>query len=108
MFKRLLPTALTGYVLLVIVNWSCTKLDTTTLGSDLIPAVDNVYTFADTLDIISTQGIFDDTFKISRSETNIVMGYFSKSVLLLNWVGFTKMLQMVIPVCRLEVLTREI
>lgn len=72
MFKRLLPTALTGYVLLVIVNWSCTKLDTTTLGSDLIPAVDNVYTFADTLDIISTQGIFDDTFKISRSETNVL------------------------------------
>ena len=72
MFKRLLPTALTGYVLLVIVNWGCTKLDTTTLGNDLIPVVDNVHTFADTLDIVTTQGIFDDTFKISRSESNVL------------------------------------
>ena len=40
---------------------SCTKIDTTTLGSDLIPAVDNVTTFADTLDIIGTQGTFDES-----------------------------------------------
>ena len=72
MFKRLLPAALTGYIFLVIVNWGCTKLDTTTLGSDLIPVVDNVHTFADTLDVITTQGIFDDTFKITRSESNVL------------------------------------
>ena len=40
---------------------SCTKIDSTTLGSDLIPAVDNVTTFADTLDIIATQGTFDES-----------------------------------------------
>lgn len=70
MFKRLLPAALIGYIFLVIVNWGCTKLDTTTLGSDLIPAVDNVNTFSDTLPIITTQGVFDDSFRIGRSETH--------------------------------------
>ncbi len=48
--------------------WSCTKIDTTTLGSDLIPAVDNVTTFADTLDINCTQGLFNDSTRIGISE----------------------------------------
>ena len=72
MFKRLLPAALIGYLFLVIVNWGCTKLDTTSLGSDLIPVVDNVNTFADTLDIVTTQGIFDDTFSVSRSQVHVL------------------------------------
>lgn len=72
MFKRLLPTALIGYLLVVLMNWGCTKLDTTTLGSDLIPVVDNVNTFADTLDIITTQGIFDDSFKITKLDNNVL------------------------------------
>jgi hypothetical protein len=70
--KRLLPTALAAYIFVVFVNWSCTKLDTTNLGSDLIPAVDNVNTFADTLDINTTQGIFADSFKIYNSENNVL------------------------------------
>ncbi len=72
MFKRILPAALIGYLFLVIVNWGCTKLDTTTLGSDLIPAVDNVNTFRDTIDIISTQHVFDDTFKINSNVNNVL------------------------------------
>ena len=48
-------------VFLFITAASCTKIDTTTLGSDLIPAVDNVTTFAHTLDIIGTQGTFDES-----------------------------------------------
>lgn len=83
MFKRFLPTALIGYIVLVIVNWGCTKLDTTGLGSDLIPVVDNVNTFRDTLDIISTQGIFDDTFKIT-STVNNVLGSINNDVLFGN------------------------
>jgi hypothetical protein len=47
--------------LFIITAASCTKIDTTTLGSDLIPAVDNVTTFADTLDIVGTQGTFDES-----------------------------------------------
>ncbi len=70
MFKRFLPITLLSYVFVVIVNWGCTKLDTTTLGSDLIPAVDNINTFADTLDIETTQGIFNDSFRIGRSESH--------------------------------------
>ncbi|RZL10046.1 MAG: DUF4270 family protein, partial [Pedobacter sp.] len=72
MLKRILPTAFTGYIFLVLVNWGCTKLDTTTLGSDLIPAVDNIYTFADTLDVITTQGKFDDSTLVTRNETNVL------------------------------------
>ena len=70
MFKRFLPITLLSYVCIVVVNWGCTKLDTTTLGSDLIPVVDNINTFADTLDIITTQGIFNDSFKIGRAENH--------------------------------------
>ncbi len=54
---------------------SCTKLDTTTIGGDLIPAIDNVNTFADTLDIQTTQGVFDqDSTKLGLSE-NYVIGH---------------------------------
>lgn len=80
MFKRFLPVTLLSYVCIVIGNWGCTKLDTTTLGSDLIPAIDNVNTFADTLDIITTQGIFNDTFRIGRVE-NHALGLISNDPL---------------------------
>ena len=38
--------------------YGCSKFDTTTIGSDLIPAVDNVKTFAQELGVTTTQGIF--------------------------------------------------
>lgn len=72
MFKRFLPITLLSYFSIVCINWGCTKLDTTTLGSDLIPVVDNVNTFADTLDITTTQGVFADTFKIGKSENQLL------------------------------------
>jgi hypothetical protein len=75
-FKRFLPTALLSYFFVVVLSLGCTKLDTTSLGSDLIPAVDNIHTFGDTLDIITTQGTFTDSFKIFRSE-NHALGYIS-------------------------------
>jgi hypothetical protein len=68
--KRSLPTALAAYFFVVLFTWSCNKIDTTSLGSDLLPAVDNVSTFADTLDINTTQGIFNDSFKIYYTENN--------------------------------------
>ena len=70
--KRFLPIILTAFVFLSFINFSCTKLDTTTLGSDLIPAVDNINTFSDTFAIKTTQGIFDDSFKIFRTENNVL------------------------------------
>ncbi len=54
--------------IILFFNWGCTKIDTTTLGGDLIPAVDNVHTFADTLLITTTQGFFDDTSRVVYNE----------------------------------------
>ncbi len=55
---------------------SCTKFDTTTLGSDLIPEVDNINTFADTLDIITVQnafeGIYKDTTKLTLFDNYVI------------------------------------
>ena len=52
-----------------IINWSCTKVDTTTMGSDLLPAVDNVHTFADTLSVVGTQGLYtSDSTTLSYSD----------------------------------------
>lgn len=52
--------------------YGCTKLDTTSLGGDLLPVVDNVNTFADTLSITTTQGVFNDTTKISRLDLHVL------------------------------------
>lgn len=64
-------------LLLSALIWSCNKFDTTNIGYDLIPEVDNVNTFADTLDIVTTQGVFDgllkDTSRMSLTE-EYVMG----------------------------------
>lgn len=64
MQKRILPLAITAITLISLIGWNCTKLDTTDIGSDLLPAVDNVNTFADTIPITSTQGVFlpDSTY----------------------------------------------
>ncbi|RYF86709.1 MAG: DUF4270 family protein [Chitinophagaceae bacterium] len=71
-FKRFLPISLLVFTTIAVGTWGCTKLDTTTLGSDLIPAVDNITTFADTLDINTTQGIFNDSFKIARTDRHVL------------------------------------
>jgi hypothetical protein len=65
---------LAGLASVVLFNWNCTKIDTTELGGDLLPAVDNVSTFADTLliDASREQLNEDDTFRISRSEPHLL------------------------------------
>ncbi|MEO5892698.1 MAG: DUF4270 family protein [Ferruginibacter sp.] len=55
-----------------IFNPGCTKIDTTTLGEDLIPAVDNVSTFADTLVIDASRIENVDTTRLARSETHVL------------------------------------
>jgi len=64
--KRILPLAITAVTLISLIGWNCTKLDTTDIGSDLLPAVDNVRTFADTLLINSTQGLFNDSTTVGK------------------------------------------
>lgn len=70
--RILLPGALVLVILISLINWGCSKLDTTDIGTDLIPAVDNVNTFADTLDIITTQGFFNDSTDVSRTSDHVL------------------------------------
>ncbi len=65
MHKRILPIAFTAIILLAFFSWNCTKLDVTDIGSDLLPAVDNVNTFDTSLIVNSTQGLFNDTVYIN-------------------------------------------
>jgi len=70
--KRILPLAITAVTLISLIGWNCTKLDTTDIGSDLLPAVDNVHTFADTLLINTSQGFFNDSVNISKYEDHAI------------------------------------
>lgn len=55
--------ALTG----LIIYSSCTKIDTTDLGNELIPAVDNVNTFETVLDVETDNFLFPDTTRLTGS-----------------------------------------
>ncbi len=71
MSRKLLSLTLLGFLVIIFFNWSCTKLDTTNIGSDLLPEVDNIKTFADTLSITTALFGFDgpirDSTKLSVS-----------------------------------------
>ena len=71
MQRRFFSVALSAAFLLIIIGIGCTKLDTTTLGSDLV-TVDNVNTFADTLAVDARQGIFDDSTTIHKNENHAI------------------------------------
>lgn len=47
---------------------ACTKLDTTDIGNDLIPAVDNVNTFDTVLDVISDNLLYPDSTRIRSGD----------------------------------------
>ena len=63
---------ITSFAFIFYINTGCTKIDTTLLGADLLPAVDNISTFADTLTIIGSRGVNIDTTKLNRSETHVL------------------------------------
>jgi hypothetical protein len=50
--SKLLHT-FSGVILLSLLSWHCTKIDTTTIGNGLIPGVDNVNTFDTTLNVVA-------------------------------------------------------
>ncbi len=58
------PRILLGSLLLIFIYTSCQKINTTDLGSDLIPAVDNVNTFQAIFDVESNNFLFDDTSRV--------------------------------------------
>lgn len=57
--KNQFYSAVTGILILFSFVFGCTKIDTTTVGNNLIPAVDNIHTFDTTFSIIATN--HDDT-----------------------------------------------
>ncbi|MEO6549152.1 MAG: DUF4270 family protein [Ferruginibacter sp.] len=70
--QRLFSKLIAGVACISLLNWGCTKIDNTVLGADLIPAVDNVTTFADTLSIEAAREQMIDTTRLSRSETHVL------------------------------------
>ncbi len=71
MQKRFLPAFFLLFIIVTIVSYSCTKIDTTTLGGDIV-TVDNINVFADTLDVITSQGIFNDSSIISKADNHVI------------------------------------
>ncbi len=69
--RRLLLAAASAAFLLIYVGIGCTKLDTTTLGSDLV-TVDNINTFADTLGVNATQGYFNDSTILQKGDNHAI------------------------------------
>lgn len=54
---------------------SCTKInEATTLGADLIPAVDNINTFETTLEANTSNSVFDDSTKLGFTQ-QVALGY---------------------------------
>jgi hypothetical protein len=57
--KNQYKTAVTGILMLLAFTIGCTKIDTTTLGENLIPAVDNIHTFDTSYSVIAVN--YDST-----------------------------------------------
>ncbi len=75
-FKAAIAAA---FVVTLFSETSCTKLDTTSQGVDLL-LVDNINTFADTLTVNATQGIFANDSSIIKKTDNYVMGKVTNDV----------------------------
>lgn len=67
-FFVLAVAVLTGYIFYS----ACTKVDTTDIGNDLIPTVDNVHTFDTVLDVITDNFLYDDTTRIGPSSFHAI------------------------------------
>jgi Domain of unknown function (DUF4270) len=70
LFAALLMAAVTGAMV------GCNKLDTTDIGSNLIPVVDNVKTFDTLLTVEAKAAFIPDSTKVSNQD-NLVLGYIS-------------------------------
>jgi hypothetical protein len=71
--KRILSITIIALIFSVTFT-GCSKLDTTDIGSDLLPAVDNVNTFEEILAINTTQGIFNPDTTVVGSTDDHVLG----------------------------------
>jgi hypothetical protein len=76
-YRRVFQLAAVAIALTCLVT-ACNKLDTTDIGSGLIPPVDNVNTFDTLLTVVTTQGFENDSSKVSNTE-DLPLGYISNS-----------------------------
>lgn len=53
---------------------ACTKIDTTRIGSGLIPVVDNINTFDTLLDVTTKNYLFEDSTRLGKSELHALGG----------------------------------
>jgi hypothetical protein len=51
-FKNQFKFSVTGILMFFVFSFGCTKIDTTSLGQNLIPAIDNIHTFDTTFQVI--------------------------------------------------------
>jgi hypothetical protein len=83
-FIRKFKTAFPTYILLILLLWSCTKIDTTSLGGSLIPPVDNIHTFDTTLSVIANNfdtAVCDSVYRSDLHALGIIPNdpYFGKT-----------------------------
>ena len=72
MQRKSLRFLLVGMAFIYLFNLGCNKIDTTELGADLIPAVDNIFTFADTFYINAVREQNTDTTRLFRTENHVL------------------------------------
>jgi hypothetical protein len=63
-----LLVAFFAFISILVFEQSCQKIDTTDLGAELIPTVDNINTFDTLLEVISGNTFIDDSTRIGRTE----------------------------------------
>lgn len=69
--KRNLPGILLACICSLVIYSSCSKLDTTTLGTGVIPAVDNINTFQTILDVETDNLLMNDTTKMYNQDYGV-------------------------------------
>ena len=82
MIRTKLPLAFAALIIFSLLNWHCTKVDITRIGSDLIPAVDNVNTFELILPVVSNNAdsVAKDCATIFPTDDH-VLGYIGNDLL---------------------------
>ena len=84
MFIRKFKAAFPTYILLTLLSWNCTKIDTTTVGGNLIPPVDNIHTFDTTLNVLANNfdtPVCDSVYRADLHALGIIPNdpYFGKT-----------------------------
>jgi hypothetical protein len=69
---RKFSSVVSGILLFSFISWQCTKIDTTDIGGNLIPVVDNVNTFATELEVIANNYDSLITTPTSQNECAVI------------------------------------